>query len=235
VNEVHYCINADVKEMGYPCEAWQLMELHKRGDVPGHFKKGQEYSETGRRKIDYVNGFSLECASYNVNCYLKHPQLLKKDPNNPSLDDSKNVIRFECQYKYLKVYNIRNAIEDANKCTELILSDKMAEESVTKYFSKTIMLGDYYSLKKARKIIISKRFCPSKEKRLLDTLELVSTHKGIHMAREHFGDIFTKVSFDRSLKELVAMDINPVTIPCEWGFDYLPNLLKVYREMKSSM
>ena len=45
--------------MGYPCEAWQLMELFKRGDIPSHLKKGQEYSETGRRLIDKVNGFTL--------------------------------------------------------------------------------------------------------------------------------------------------------------------------------
>jgi len=110
----------------------------------------------------------------------------------------------------------------------------LADENVTRYFSKTIMLGDYYSLKKARKIIESKGFCPSKEKRLLDALELIATHKGIYKAREHFGDVWTKASFDRSLKELVALDINPVTIPRNWGYDYLPNLLKVYRGMKES-
>jgi hypothetical protein len=38
VNRVDYCINCSVKEMGYLCEAWQLMELLRRGDKPLHLK-----------------------------------------------------------------------------------------------------------------------------------------------------------------------------------------------------
>ena len=234
LRRVDYCINADIEEMGYPCTAEEMMELIKRCDVPLSLNKGQEYSETGRRLKDYVNGFSLQCASYNVNCYYKHFQLMNEYSDDASIESSKDVIRFEVQCSYLKTYNLKKAFKDADNCTELILSDKMSDENVTRYFSKTIMLGDYYSLNKARKIIESKEYCSSKQKRLIDVLELIATHKGIYKAREHFGDVFTKAAFDRSLKELVALGINPVTIPRNWKYDYLPNLLKVYRGMKES-
>ena len=230
---IDYCINADIKEMGYDCTAEELMELLKRSDVPYPLKKSQQYCHTSRRLKDYVNSFNLECNSYNINCYYKHYQLLNEHPENPAIEASKHVIRFEIQCKYLKVYNLKEAFRYADNCTELILSDKMSDETVTKYFSKVIMLGDYYSLKMARKMVIERDFCTSKQERLLNTLELISTHKGIHKARQHLDDISAKSDFERSLKELVGMDINPVTIPRNWGYDYLPNLLKSYRDLKN--
>ena len=230
---IDYCINADVKEMGYDCTAEELMELLKRGDVPYPLKKSQQYCHTSRRLKDYVNSFKLECNSYNINCYYKHYQLLNEYPDNPSLEVSKHVIRFEIQCGYSKIYNLKEAFRYAENCTELILSDKMSDETITKYFSKVIMLGDYYSLKEARKIIISEGFYTSKQERLLNTLELISTHKGIYKAREHLGDTLTKIAFEHSLKKLVGLDINPITIPRNWGYDYLPNLLKSYRDLKN--
>ncbi len=167
-----------------------------------------------------------------INCYWKGDQLAEKHPDNPSLEDSRHVIRFEVQCKYPKVHLMSSNIEKrAGNYDFMIMkemwSDKVCEDVVTKYFNKVVRKGDYFTLPGARWMVEAHNFRQDKEERLIYALELINECRGIAKAKSKLFSVDLK-DFKRSLKDLDDILVNPVTIPREWNIDYIPNLLGAY-------
>ena len=54
------------------------------------------------------------------------------------------------------------------------------------------------------------------------------------MCKKHLADPEYDIDdFNRSLRELSEIGINPVTIPREWGIKHIPNLMRVYKQIES--
>jgi len=108
-----------------------------------------------------------------------------------------------------------------------MVSDKVCKDVVTKYFNKVVRKGDYFTLDGARWMVEAHNFRKDKEERLIYALELINECRGIAKAKSKLLGEDLK-DFKRSLKDLDDILVNPVTIPREWGIDYLPNLLRAY-------
>lgn len=108
-----------------------------------------------------------------------------------------------------------------------MLSDERCTETIDDYFSKIIKKGDYYTFDAARKIIAYAVPKWEKEVRLTDTLKIINDYGGISKAKVALQGKELE-DFRRSLRELAKLGINPVTIPKEWGIEYIPNLLDNY-------
>ena len=94
----------------------------------------------------------------------------------------------------------------------------------------TIGAGDWYSLSAAQKIIEKRGYNKQRRERLLSVLREVSQCRSLAEAKaKHQGDDLR--DFKRTVKDLADIGINPVTIPREWGFKHIPNLLHTFNDM----
>lgn len=238
LQRIDYCINFDIKELGLCCSPRQMMKLIKQADIPPHFSERVEYNTTSHRKKTDDFSFYLQCKSVAVNCYWKHWQLSNEYHDCPDLNSSYNVIRFEIQCKYAKVYNMSKLLEISQgywKVFDDMFSDSLASKVLTRYFDKIIGTGNYYTLATARRMILWQNFKPKKEDRLISALEFVNRMRGIANAKAALKNTNNLDEFNRSLRELNELGINPVAIPKDWGIKTIPNLLCTYYNKLSNL
>lgn len=247
------CMNIDLKELGFPCTPEQMMTLIKQGNIPKHYKEREKYDKNQHRKIKDKNSFYLESKSTVINYYWKYPKQGENHPNFTFRESSRNVIRLEVQCKYvtlyvlskdkrqeskyyvdhdkLSTYELYQSIMDGDFNPsipiDIMLSDDISEEIVKKYVYKILRKGDYFTLDGARSFVKSFNFRREKEARLLYALEMVNAYHGIANAKLNLHDSDLD-DFNRSLRDLDSIFLNPVTIPRRWGIKYIPNLLNAF-------
>lgn len=245
LKRVDYCINFCLDELIDGISPEQIMNLIRRSTIPPHFKEWTTYDPVSHRKKSRPGSFYLINSSVNINCYSKYMQLMERSQENiekgyppipqKTLDASKNIIRFEVQCKYHKMYKLSKKAEesgnhDKNKYKRL-LSHETCNEVINCYYKKTIGRSDWYTLADAVRMVKFCNYNSQKEKRLIDALNIVNQLRSVARAKEcyHGQDLDT---FKRTLNDLSSMNINPVTIPKEWGYRHIPNLLYIYYDKK---
>lgn len=234
LNRTDYCVNYDLAELEINSLPEIYMPFIKRADIPHSFEEFKIYDTTSHRYKPGPNSFYLMNKSVRINCYCKHSQLEKQYPFTPNIDDSRNVIRFEIQCLYPKVQYMQKQIkgcDDFEDKMAVMLSDEFCTNILKSYFYKTIGAGDYYVLDCARDKIKSMKFKQNKETRLIDALELVNKRRGIFHAKSHLEGAKLD-EFERSIKDLGKIGINPVTIPRELRIKHLPNLMTTYLDQR---
>lgn len=241
ITRIDYCVNIALDEIipGYNPD--QIMNLIKRSDIPPHYEEWMKYDKTSHRMKSRPESFYLKSKSVNINYYSKYLQLLNQSDKNVEkghdpidqeiLDASRNIYRFEVQYKYHKIYSLSQELGNAgdlsyNKYKNLLTPVKCID-IVSDYYKKTIGKGDWYSLSEAVQIIQSKNFNSQREKRYIDALKYISHCRSLAKAKKTYPKD-QLMAFNKTLKELSDLNINPVTIPREWNIKHMPNLLKAY-------
>ena len=183
------------------------------------------------------DSFYLICKSANINCYGKQVELRERNQKNPgsisqaTLASAQDIIRFEVQCKYPKVYALsRRAEKDGNDSINKyhdLLKYQACLKVVNYHYKMAVGRGDWFTLSKAEKIIAQQRFNRQKMERLLDALQEVRQCRSLARAKAlHQGEDLA--AFKRTLKDLSDIGINPVTIPREWGITHIPNLMHTY-------
>lgn len=108
-----------------------------------------------------------------------------------------------------------------------MLSDERAQYIIKKYYKSTIMLGNYYTLKEAKKRIQSSCCSKKKKEYLIDVLTTIAKSRGVMKAKEKLSKK-EKTKFNKALKELQKIGINPVVLPKRSKINCIPNLLESY-------
>jgi len=214
MNRCDYCANFHLEELKIPCTREQMMKLLKRADIPTIFYEWKEYDPTSHRKKPGEDSFYLKSKSVNVNCYDKYAHLMKNPKHRcQNKEDAKDLIRFEVQCKYPKLYtmlknqmHVETEIEPStpNLPSELemeacgwdpfhyhritlpidrFLSDVIAVDVVDKYFRRIVRSGNYYTLEKAKSIIESLNLTHNRKEKLIKVLDLTNKCRGIYKAR----------------------------------------------------
>ena len=253
INRADYCLNIDTEELGLPCTAEQLMKLVKRANIPKHLKERKIYDDISHRQKSDPNSFYLQSKSVTINYYRKYSQQSEKHPNYANRGASFNVIRFEVQCMYPKLYAILkkhnpqniDSLHDSDESLDMyddfiatgflpptlkpdfILSDAISLEILENYIYKIIRKGDYFTFEGAIDIIKSYNFRLDKEKRLIYALEVISDARGIAAAKEKLPYVELD-DFKRSLNDLDEILVNPVTIPRKWGIKHIANPFRAY-------
>jgi len=232
VNRIDYCINFDIKELRIDCAVEEIMALFKRGNIPNHFIERMKYDKKSHRMVRDIATFYLISQSVVINCYLKGEQLKREYPQTPNIPD--DIIRFEIQCKYNKIFNMKKGrLLSSLETMDFLLSDEHSRDTVTSYYNRIIMGGDYYSLLDAARKIQSYSFSTKKEERLIGALKHIAICRGIAKAKDKLhGDGI--IIFSQALRELVDLGINPVTIPREWGVKRIKNLLDATNDISQS-
>lgn len=217
------------------------MSLIKRSDIPPHYKEWMEYDNIAHRMKSRPESFYLCSNSVNINYYSKYLQLLNLSNQNIEngyspvdqeiLDASKNIYRFEVQYKYFKTYSLSRKLEETEDTGPNIsmqfFQPLTCIEVVSSYYERVIGRGDWYTLHEAIQKIKSKNLNSQREQRLIDALQHANQCRSLAKAKASLQG-YELDAFKRTLKELSRFNINPVTIPKEWGIKHIPNLLRCY-------
>lgn len=181
------------------------------------------------------------CSSMTLNFYNKQDELIKRRTvrNDTRITDehiraAEGILRVEVQCERNKTNYMKQREGFSNKCVEHFLDPRLAKETILNYYDKTIGSGDFYSLYEARKIINRARIRQDSKQALYETLDLVSQVRRMDAARKQYmeGVILegkgplqgSGETFDRNVKKLRSLGINPVTIPRSWGIHHLPSI-----------
>lgn len=241
ITRIDYCANISLDDVLPGYDPALIIDLIKRSNIPPHFDEWMQYDEKAHRMKSKPESFYLKNSSVTINYYSKYLQLQNRSQENvekgykplspEELDKARNIIRLETQCKYHRIYSLSQEAEesgnhDFNKY-KYLLSPVKCVEIVSDYYKKVIGKGDWYTFQEAIQIIKSKNFNAQKEKRLIDALQLVSQCRSLAKAKNTFQGQKLE-AFKRTIKELHELNINPVTIPREWGIKHIPNLLQSF-------
>lgn len=179
------------------------------------------------------------CSSMILNFYNKQDELMKRRMKNTRITEehvraAEGMLRIEVQCERNKTNYIKQREGFSNKWIEHFLNPQLAQSIILNYYDKSIGSGDFYSLYEARKIINRSEIPQNSKQSLLSTLDLISQARKVDTARKQFmeGIVLegkgrfqgSGVTFDRNVKKLRSLGINPVTIPRSWGIHHLPNI-----------
>jgi len=241
IRRIDYCMNLYLHELIPECTSQQIMSLIKRGDIPLNYEERVAYDRVSHRmKTDPCN-FYIKSNSITINCYDKYISTMRKSQDRECrnlspipqerLDAARDIIRFEVQCKYPRVYTMSKRADAAgnhsiNKYKSL-LSPIACIDQIDSYYRRTIGAGDWYTLRYAIRKIEQAGFHQQKEARLIRAIKLVNECRSLSKAKEgYYGSDLD--SFKRTLSDLRDLNINPVTIPKGWGIKHIPNLMYAY-------
>lgn len=239
ITRIDYCVNISLDEFIPEREPTQIINFIKRSDIPPHYKEWMKYDKISHRMKSKPESFYLKSKSVNINYYSKYLRLLNQSEKNVKnkkppidqeiLDASRNIYRFEVQCKYHKVYSMSQEAERLGDCSvhksKSLFNPITCIKIISDYYKKVIGKGDWYTLSEAMRIIKSKGFNCQREDRLINALKDVSQCRSLANAKASYKGK-ELAAFKQTLKELEALNINPVTIPREWHIDHIPNLLR---------
>lgn len=209
-NRIDYAININTPYVE------EYIKLFQRADKPRNFKEW--YCKKSKTRKQRDGSFYLMSESVNINFYDKEKERLSQNFN---LDGAKELLRIEVQCKRSKTNTIKSKYEFDSKYLKYYLSEEISYQQIKYYYNRTIGAGDYYNLSEAIRIVQESNYTYSTKNKLIEVLRAVNRHKSIWNAREK--SIYNINCFNRYLKQIRALGVNPVTIPVRWKVEYLKN------------
>lgn len=241
LQRIDYCVNFYLDELINQGSPELIMELIKKSNIPTDYEEYMKYDKTAHRMKSPDDSFYLKNNSVNVNCYNKYADLQQRSEDRKSkglggisqvtLDEARGIIRFEVQFKYYKMYHVSKLAKQAGNneynLYESLLIPEVCIDIVEDYFIKIIGKGDWYTLQAATKKIKEQHFHKQKENRLIEALQYVNQCRSLAKAKASLEGKELE-AFKRTLNDLSALHISPVTIPKDRGVTKIPNLLYAY-------
>ncbi|MCX0367873.1 hypothetical protein [Clostridium perfringens] len=192
--------------------------LFQRGDKPKAFN--ELYCNKSKTRKQRKGSFYLFSESVNINFYNKEDESMKK---NGDVERIRGILRLEVQCKKVRTNYIKKKNKFESKQLKYYFIEHESQKQIKEYYRKTVGVGDYYKLEKAIELVNKSNYSNSIKSKLIKTLKLVSKHRSIWKARNNRS--CSEKSFNKYLRLLRKMNINPVTIPIRWETEKLPNIL----------
>lgn len=194
----------------------EYIKLFRRGDRPKGFK---EYTRDKGNDLEEKGGLYLFNGSITINFYDKESERLW---NNFNKDGAKNLLRFEIQCKPSKTNTMKSKYDFDSKHLVNYLNDDISCQQIQYYYEKVIGQGDYYMLSEAVNRVNKSDYTSATKDKLITVLKDINTHRSIWKAREESK--YNKNCFNRYLKQIRELGVNPVTIPSRWKMKCLNNI-----------
>ncbi len=148
--------------------------------------------------------------------------------------DAESIIRFEIQCRKGKVYTLKQHYGFSDTCIMNFLNPDISMELLEKCYIQMVGEGDFFSLYHARKKIMNSSYREKEKEKLFNTIRLIAQSRGVIKGLLNFthGDRIknteiivkgTKTTFNKRLKELSQIGVNPYPIPKDWKITYLQN------------
>ncbi len=212
VNRIDYAININTPYVE------EYIKLFQRADKPRNLK--ELYCSKSKTRKQREGSFYLFNDSVSINFYNKEHERLSQNFNK---DGAKDLLRLEIQCKKPKTNTIKSKNEFDSRHLEHYLSKEISYQQLEYYYKKTIGFGDYYKLSEAIRIVRESNYSTKTKEKLINVLRLINIHRSVWRAREESR--YNSSCFNRYLKQLRLLGVNPVTIPGRWKVNSLKNIL----------
>lgn len=223
VVHVDYAIDIHTPNVGV------YVALAKRAKLP------RDYIE----RIDREGSFYPECDSVTLNFYDKLDQMQKKRSWGRQYEalcrEATNIYRLEVQCRKSKRFEIMKRYNLPDVSLRGFLDERISQEIIQYYYQTTIGYGDYYSLSAVYQRIQDTCWRRPKKMRIYNWLRLIAQVDSYPDSIDRFlngtyldgePEIWVQGS-KRTLADYVQCckneRINMITIPVEYGIDWLPN------------
>ncbi|MDL2248184.1 hypothetical protein LJB89_00605 [Tyzzerella sp. OttesenSCG-928-J15] len=199
------------------------IQLMKRGNMPNGLLLKLFWHDTQHRSIPYRDSLYLKNNAVTINSYNKYEELKNKAKHFVDCERAIGILRLEVQCNGRKVEELEKKYGIDRYNPTDFFDEEIAREIVMSYVAKVTKLGAYHSLDNARCIINESRFNDRQKTELINFIEEVNSSRSLDKVKR--SESYTPYQFRTRLKRLDELNINPVTIPFRWGYDYLSNLL----------
>lgn len=205
-------------------------------------KRTSLHRRTREKRISGRSIFNQSTAEANLSSkamfYDKRAQIeadyagMDEDDLDELTSSAENLIRYEIQCYKGKISTIMRKYNLSGRSILFFLNEDIANELLFAQYKASIGFGDFYELSRAKSRIMhyegtlskGQRITPGMRKNLFQFMQLVADTRGLDKARKCFpegrtiknSNIFVQGSdntFLNRLKDLEAMEINPVPIP----------------------
>jgi len=218
VEEIHYAVNIITPNVKLYVKLFQ--KCNKPNKYYRDFKP--KSPSTGKQK-QIKNSLYLITKNLNINFYDKQAEVIAKGSDPQHIDSAKNILRIEVQCKKGKISYLKQHDNDITT-TQLFdfLPKELSQQILLSYYDKTIGSGDFYSLNHAKKIINEQSgITKSMKNKLASHLKFINNFTNIWEAKKSFNN---NPLFNKYVKQLKELNINPVIIPRRENVPFLPNI-----------
>lgn len=226
VKRIDYCINIRSNKHK------EYIELIRRAEIPARFSLVTNLDKRSGREVAYKNSFYIQTQKHSVvvNFYNKEFQMQNGFESYERLEDASNIIRLEIQCQNGKTNSLKQKFKWKYRDFMNFANDDIAREIIYYYYEKTVGFEDYFTLDEAKRRVKS---CGNYRKKtiekMIEILELVNQKRSIYQALLSYSDNLENkddvAEFNSIIKKIRESCINPVTIPVNWGYDHIPNLV----------
>lgn len=214
VNRIDYAINIKTSYVE------EYIKLFQRGDKPRSFK--ELYCSKSKTRKQREGSFYLFNNSVGINFYNKEHERLSQNLNK---DGAKDLLRLEVQCKKPKTNTLKAKYAFNSRYLEHYLNQEVSYQQLEYYYNTTIGTGDYYKLTEAIRIVQESNYTSKTKEKLINVLRAINKCRSIWKAREESK--YNSSCFNRYLKQIRVLGVNPVTIPARWRVNRLDNIFVV--------
>lgn len=207
-NRIDYAVNINTPYVK------EYIRLFQRGDKPKGFKD--------TKQLD--GSLYLSNDSVTINFYDKENERLWNGFNK---DGAKNLLRLEIQCKPSKTNTLKSKYDFESKHLWQYLNSDISHQQIQYYYGKVIGEGDYYTLTEAIKRVNKSAYTSATKDKLINVLREINAHRSVWKAREESK--YNSGCFNRYLKQIRALGVNPVTIPSRWKINSLINIISMLK------
>lgn len=211
INRIDYAVNINTPYVE------EYIKLFQRADKPRSFK--ELYCSKSKTRKQREGSFYLFNDSVAINFYNKEHERLSQNFN---MDGAKDLLRLEVQCKKPKTNTLKAKYDFHSRRLAHYLSQEVSYQQLEYYYNKTIGAGDYYKLSEAIVKVQESNYTYKTKEKLVNVLKVINRHKSIWKAREKSQ--YNSNCFNRYLKKIRVLGVNPVTIPNRWSVDMLKNI-----------
>lgn len=212
VNRIDYAVNIETEYVK------EYIRLFQRGDKPYNYK--EPYDKRSKRRKQLEGSLYLISEGVNINFYDKGDERKKA-----GVEGINNLLRLEVQCKKNKVNSIKKSKKIDLCLVGNFLDPLLSQKIINYYFKKVIGNGNYLTLAEAIRTIKNSSYGKKTKNKCIDVLKQINEQRSIWKARQKSN--YEKNEFNRHLKYIQALGVNPVTIPVKWNIEKLESLLVV--------
>ena len=221
LSRVDYCINVDVGS-GESVSAY--IKLLYLSDM----KKGYKIIGMDNEAFDSSKGFTARNQNYGmeISFYDKQKQLEQRKYENS--ETAAGILRIE-----LRLTRPKSVLEHTPGCSDnkqrIEHCIRFSRQEILSIVRQLVPDGDYYTMKKAQKIITKSVINKKLRERMITMLRLARKYGSIRLAKKEMFKAYPKMKheyFNMMMEEFERIGVNPVILGKEFGICYLISLFQ---------
>lgn len=209
LKRIDLCVNIS---LGSTAASNEYTQLLLKGAYPHHFERRMEYSKTGKRLIPTKDAFTVCSRNIEFSLYNKYRQLKKEEDiyDENEIKEAEGIIRIEFRINRPIIYQL-NKKHNLGSIEEFIkVIPQLAQDSFPRYIGKFYGTGKFYTLDKARELVLNSQYKNKTKESLLFILETVAKEKSLQEVKKYFS---STRDFSKLIDKFNRLGVSPITIP----------------------